>query len=187
MGMKTLLIVMGMVLGTSPLFAQESPEAQAAAARERADDARQKCAALLQGLDGISSIGMGGAGADYRLLIVVRDLAAQRVARTLLGGEPFQGLKILWTIPQPSSEVPRRSAPAIASAPDRGPDPAGEPKAPSRVAASSVSPPVYSSNELWPQGWTQPWIAWTHTDRGWEVRRNHYFLFYGNGHKPYRY
>jgi hypothetical protein len=47
-------------------------------ARDRATEMRQECAAALESVDGVGSVGMGGTGTDYRLLIVCRDVAIQR-------------------------------------------------------------------------------------------------------------
>lgn len=185
--MKTMMIVLGLAWGASPLLAQEEALSLVAEARQRADAARQKCAALLEGVDGISSVGMGGSGSDYRLIIVARDLAAKGAARTLLGGEQVQGVRILWSMQAPSTDSSRAPAPAPAPAPDKVPDVQLEPKVRSGSAAPSVVRPESSSNEgLHPGWWTRPWIVWVHTDRGWEVRRNHFYSPDGTcERKPY--
>src|SRR5579864_6684435 len=86
-------------------------------ARKRATEMRAECAAALEQVEGVSTVGVGGSGSDYRLLIVVRDPVTQRYVRDLIGGDDYGGVRILWSISAPSP------APGAAPAPPPGAPP----------------------------------------------------------------
>ncbi len=88
-----------------------------AAARLRATEARERAEARIGLLDGVRSIGMGGAGTEYRLIIVVDSVLAKARAKEALGGDVFEGLKILWTVTGTGLPVVHVPAPPPAEAP----------------------------------------------------------------------
>lgn len=100
------------------LALQEAPDSKV---RERALELRQECAAALESVDGVLSVGVGGSGADYRLLIVVRDALSQHQVREYIGTDTYGGLRIVWSI----AAAPR---PPAAEAPP--PQPVEKPRAP---------------------------------------------------------
>jgi hypothetical protein len=114
--MKTLIWIMALAL-------QDDPSAAGNKARERALEMRQECATALESVDGVGSVGVGGSGLDYRLLIVVRDALTQVYVRDLIGGDSYGGIRIVWAIsapgrpptteppPQPAPEKPRAQTP----------------------------------------------------------------------------
>ena len=131
----------GILLATVTLFAQDQKKIQEQTARVNADESRRKCGNLVEGLDGVLSVGMGGTGTEYRLLISVRDNQAKQAAQKALGGDTYEGLKILWSV--------RSNAPAASAAP-QAPAPlplpavvAPLPGAGQTVAASGTGPSVY--------------------------------------------
>lgn len=80
----------------TPLFAQDlSPEAHA---RLKGTEARYKASSLLEVIDGVSSVGLGGSGTDYRILIVVRDYGVKAAAKKAIGGDELAGVKVMWTV-----------------------------------------------------------------------------------------
>lgn len=93
------------------LSLQDDPKLLEQKARERAAEMRQECAAALESVDGVGSIGVGGTGADYRILIVVRDAQTQRQVRDLLGGDEYGGVPIVWSIADPARRPPPPPAP----------------------------------------------------------------------------
>jgi hypothetical protein len=101
------------------LLAQDDPRVLERKARDRAMEMRQECAAALESVDGVGSVGVGGTGTDYRLLIVCRDAATQRHVRDLIGGDDYGGVRIVWSIadparrppPEPFNEKPRVQQP----------------------------------------------------------------------------
>ena len=115
--MTTLLWILALAL-------QEGPELKA---RQWALEMRQECAAALGSVEGVGSVGVGGAGVDYRLLIVVRDALTQHEVRDLIGGDTYGGVRIVWSIaapprppspeppPQPPIEKPRMPPPDLRS------------------------------------------------------------------------
>ena len=68
-----------LILAVLAAFPQEQTEA---AARSRAMDTRARCVTLLNDVEGINSVNYGGAGTDYRLMIVARDYTAKLAAQT---------------------------------------------------------------------------------------------------------
>jgi hypothetical protein len=114
-------------------------------ARQRAADARQKAAALLDFVDGVQSVNMGGTGTDYRLLIVTRTPAARRAARTELGGgEIFDGIRVSWIGPAGGADPTLAQAPALPpqAAP---PQPAAAPATPPASQTVSSGPPPWAT------------------------------------------
>src|SRR6185369_12636468 len=99
------------------LLAQDA--AQPADARERADGARRKCAAVIAGTDGLSTIGMAGSGTDYKILLVVRDPAVKKSIQDRLGGDAVDGIPLLWSVKNPTATA----APAPLPAPPPAVDP----------------------------------------------------------------
>jgi hypothetical protein len=85
---------------------QDDPRVLEQKARDRATEMRQECAAALESVDGVGSVGMGGTGTDYRLLIVCRDVAIQRHVRELIGGDEYGGVRIVWSIADPTRRPP---------------------------------------------------------------------------------
>src|SRR6185503_20863192 len=107
------------------LLASAQDAVQAADARERADEARRKCAGLVAGMDGLSTIGMAGSGTEYKLLLVVRDPAAKKSIQDRLGGDRCDGLPIVWSVKNPTAQA----LPVAAAAPPPLPavdDPSGD-------------------------------------------------------------
>lgn len=148
------------------LLAQDS--AQAADARERADDARRKCASLVAGTDGLSSIGMAGSGTEYKLLLVVRDPAAKKSIQDRLGGDRCDGLPIVWSVKNPTAQALPAPAPLPPAAVDAGGD-AGDPS--TLDCRRRCWPPSY----VWtytPPGWCRPWIVWEYNN-GWNAHKLH--------------
>ena len=68
-----------------------------------------RCEGALAGVDGVTSVGVGGSGKDYRLLLATRDLASKTAARERTDGDVYDGLKILWTV---TNTAPRGRRPA---------------------------------------------------------------------------
>jgi hypothetical protein len=136
---------------------------QAADARERADGARRKCAGLVAGTDGLSTIGMAGSGTEYRLLLVVRDPAVKKTLQDRLGGDQLDGIPILWSV-RNATAVAQPPAPPAAAAP--------EPEAPV-VEIDDSTMLDYRGRRRWerPEWWGKPRVVWVWTGRGW------------NGHK----
>lgn len=114
------------------LFPQDPPDQ----ARRRAADLRLECAEALKDVDGVGSVGLGGTGDDYRLLIAVRDRVALGAVRELIGGDTYGGLKIVWSVAEP----PRPGAK------DFAPPPAAEP--PPRERPLPVEP-FADRNNIW--------------------------------------
>src|SRR5262245_57255906 len=85
---------------------QDDPRVLEQQARDRAIEMRQECAAALESVDGVGSVGMGGTGTDYRLLIVCRDGPTQRYVRDLIGGDEYGGVRIVWSIADPARRPP---------------------------------------------------------------------------------
>jgi hypothetical protein len=123
-----------LLLGTLALFAQDETRVQEQDARVNADESKRKCTNLVEGIDGVVSVGMGGTGTNYRLLIVVRDVVAKQAAQKALGGDSYEGLKIMWTIR--SSNAPAPQAPG----PNPNPPPLIAPT-PQPAAAQTVPSP----------------------------------------------
>ncbi|HVR84233.1 MAG TPA: hypothetical protein VMU54_07980 [Planctomycetota bacterium] len=95
--MPILLFLLGLAV-------QDDPKALGKQALERAREMRQECAEALESVDGVGSVGLGGNGIDYRIVVAVRDAAAQRRVRDLIG-DTYGGVRILWSI----AEAPRRA------------------------------------------------------------------------------
>ena len=160
-------------------FAQDKQDAvDLADARERADAARRKCASLIAGTDGLTSIGMAGTGTDYKLLLVVRDPVVKKAIQDRLGGDRCDSIPILWSVKNPS---------ATAAVP---------PPVPETAAAPEVAPDFTDPNSLdcrrhrwwgptyvWtytPPGWCRPWIVWEYNN-GWnghKLHRRYYGWYY---------
>jgi hypothetical protein len=85
---------------------------EAALAREKVEEARSKCAVLIGGMDGVVGIHYAGSGADYRLMIVVRDAAAKAAAREKLGGDKVGDIRVLWTVTASATVVEVSNKPA---------------------------------------------------------------------------
>src|SRR5687767_5751134 len=88
-----------------------------AIARLRATEARNLAEARIGLFDGVRSVGMGGAGAEYRLIIVVDSLQTKARAKEALGGDTFEGVKILWTVAGTGLPVVNAAAPPPPPAP----------------------------------------------------------------------
>jgi hypothetical protein len=152
------------------LMAQDAVEI--ADARERADGARRKCAALVAGTDGLSTIGMAGTGTDYKLLIVVRDPGVKKSIQDRLGGDQCDGVPILWSVKNPAAIAV--APPLLAAA---APEPVEE------TLSSDPSSLDYFRRRpltrIWtytPPGWVRPWIVWEYRN-GWnayKLRRRDY-------------
>lgn len=95
-------------------------------ARDRGVEMRLECAAALAEVDGVGTVGLGGTGTDYRLLIVVRNAATQKQVRELIGGDEYGGLKIVWSIADPERRPPPPPPEPFAEKP-RMPPPQPEP------------------------------------------------------------
>jgi hypothetical protein len=102
--MKTLGTFLAL-LTSLPAQAQEDARYAEGEARQRASEVRLRCAARLDDLPGLGGINTGGSGTDYRLVIVVRDSAVREAARARLGGDAFEGLKIIWVLSAPASST----------------------------------------------------------------------------------
>jgi hypothetical protein len=148
------------ILLVALLLAQDPADA-----RDRADEARRKCASLVAGTDGLTSIGMAGSGTDYKLLLVVRDPAVKKSIQDRLGGDRCDGLPIVWSVKNPTAQA--LSTPAAPA-----PVPAGEETDPATLDCYR--------HRYWPTytwisttSWGRPLVVWTYRN-GW------------NGHKLYR-
>ncbi|HEX7898053.1 MAG TPA: hypothetical protein VF950_09860 [Planctomycetota bacterium] len=106
------------------------PQTDPGVARLRAVEARERAEARIGLFDGVRSVGMGGTGTEYRLIIAVDSLVTKAVAREALGGDEFEGLRILWTVtgnglpvlhvaapPPPADPPPAAAAPVPAPPP----------------------------------------------------------------------
>ena len=113
---------------------QEDPQA---AARSRAIDARARCVTQLNEIEGITSVNYAGAGTDYRLMIVARDLTAKLAAQKLTGGDTWEGMPILWTVTQKPYTSPQTTTIA---APPKQPETA--PAAPNSIAGGQQTPTI---------------------------------------------
>lgn len=94
---------------------QDGPEGAEQKARDRAIEMRAECATALESVEGVATVGVGGSGRDYRLLIAVRDAATQRHVRDLIGGDAYGGVRIVWSV----SEPPRQTTPLAEPSGDR--------------------------------------------------------------------
>jgi len=124
--------MMVVLICTLSLLLQQDPPDQV---RRRALDLKLECAEALKDVDGVGSVGLGGTGGDWRLLIAVRDKDAQRAVRELIGGDSYGGLRIVWSV----AEAPRPGADHFA------PPPAPEPPAEKRVPVE----PFENRNNIW--------------------------------------
>lgn len=95
-----------------------------AAARAQAIAARERAEARVGLFEGVRGIGMGGTGAEYRLIVVVDSLQTQARVREALGGDRFDGVRILWTIA--GGGLPAAPVPPPAAVPAALPPPAVE-------------------------------------------------------------
>jgi hypothetical protein len=109
-------------------------------ARYKASDLRAGAEVELSTLPGVVSVGLGGSGTDYRLIVVVRDLAAKLGARERLGGDAYGGVKILWCVTAAPAESPRPAAAPVARPAPAAPLPPPPPV--QTVAAPSWSAPA---------------------------------------------
>lgn len=109
-------------------------------ARYKASDLRASAEVELSTLPGVVSVGLGGSGTDYRLIVVVRDLAAKLGARERLGGDAYGGVKILWCVTAAPAETPRPAAAPVARPAPAAPLPPPPPV--QTVAAPSWSAPA---------------------------------------------
>lgn len=137
---------------------------QLADARERADGARRKCASLIAGTDGLSTIGMAGSGTDYKLLLVVRDPAVKKSIQDRLGGDTFDGIPVLWSVRNAAAAAPVAQPPPVVD-----PGSATETSDPSTLDCRRRCWPTY----VWtytPPGWWRPWIVWEYNN-GWNARK----------------
>src|SRR5688572_98482 len=101
------------LMGTIPALANEDTRRSAAEARFQASEVQLRCVAALSNFDGLTSVNLAGSGSDYRLLIVVRDLASKLEARQLLGGDVYGGVKVMWSVAAaPAAARPEIPAPA---------------------------------------------------------------------------
>src|SRR5882757_5553386 len=121
--MPILLLVLGLAL-------QENSNP----ARMRAQEMRQECAAALESIDGVGSVGLGGSGTDYRIVIAVRDTATQRQVRDLVG-DAYGGVRILWSIAGAPRPAPLPAAPEEPARPLTRPEPPPERLNPWNAAA----------------------------------------------------
>jgi hypothetical protein len=112
------------------LAVQDDPAGNDRRARDRALAMREECAAALASVDGVTSVGVGGSGTDYRILIAVRDPAAQRQVHELVG-DRYGGVRVIWSVargsrlvaspepppalpfPLPAETAPERPVPGI--------------------------------------------------------------------------
>lgn len=87
-------------------------QADPAAARAQAAAARDRAEARVGLFEGVRSVGMGGTGAEYRLIVVVDSYPTKARVKEALGGESFDGVRILWTIAGNGLPVANGPAPA---------------------------------------------------------------------------
>jgi hypothetical protein len=92
------------------LAVQDDPAGNDRRARNRALAMREECATALSSVDGVTSVGVGGSGTDYRILIAVRDSASQKQVHELIG-DRYGGVRIVWSVARPSRTVPSPEAP----------------------------------------------------------------------------
>jgi hypothetical protein len=124
--MPTFFLLLGLAL-------QDDSRTLEKQARDQAQELRKECAAALESVDGVGSIGLGGTGLDYRIVIAVRDAATQRRVRDLIG-DSYGSVRIFWSI----AEAPRRIPPP--QPPAEGPPPAFPEAAGDRVNPGNPSP-----------------------------------------------
>ena len=159
------------------LLAQDA--VQAADARERADEARRKCAGIVAGTDGLTTIGMAGSGTEYKLLLVVRDPAVKKSIQDRLGGDQCNGIPILWSVKNPTAlaqPVPPAQPPPLPAVEE----PAGDATDPSTLDCRRHRYwPTYAWTTT-PPGWYRPWIVWDYNN-GWnghKLHRRYYGWYY---------
>jgi hypothetical protein len=101
------------LVGAAPALAQEDARFAEGQARQRASEIRLRCSGLLSGLDGVTSVNVAGSGTDYRLILVVRDYVVKAAAREQLGGDAYDGLKVIWSVMSPGAAAftPKPAAP----------------------------------------------------------------------------
>ena len=163
-----------MTLLAAFLLAQDAVDL--ADARERADGARRKCASLIAGTDGLSSIGLAGTGTEYKLLLVVRDPVAKKAIQDRLGGDRCDGIPVLWSVKNPAAAPVPPPMPEAAVAPEGAPD-FSDPS--SLDCRRHRWWPTY----VWtytPPGWCRPWIVWEYNN-GWnghKLHRRYYGWYY---------
>lgn len=92
------------------LAVQDDPAGSDRWARDHARAMREECAAALASVDGVTSVGVGGSGTDYRILVAVRDGGTQRQVRDLIG-DRYGGVRIVWSVAGPSRPVPSPGLP----------------------------------------------------------------------------
>src|SRR5579862_3901226 len=123
--MTTFFFLLGLAL-------QDDSRTREKQAREQAQELRKECAAALESVDGVGSVGLGGTGLDYRIVIAVRDAATQRHVRDLIG-DTYGSVRIFWSI----ALTPRRTPP---QPPTEGPAPAFPQTAGDRMNPGNPSP-----------------------------------------------
>ena len=159
--MKSCIAVLGLLLGSAPLLAQDAVER--ADARDRADAARRKVAGFAVGTD--ATVGLAGSGTEFRLLVVVRDPVEKKALKDLVGGDRCDGIPILWSM--------RNS---VAPAPPTAPPPPvmTVPQTPAAaVDATTLDCRRHWVTQLWfytPPGWWRPWIVWEYSN-GWNAHK----------------
>ena len=157
---------------------------QAADARERADGARRKCAGLVAGTDGLSTIGMAGSGTEYKLLLVVRDPAVKKSIQDRLGGDQFDGLPILWSVKNPTAQALPPAPPATPAVA------APEPETPMVEVDDPNSLDYYRRGRYrWqrPEWWDRPRVVWEWTGRGWNAHKIPKSYWVYDGYPRWRY
>jgi hypothetical protein len=171
-----------------------SQEDEAVLARSKAIEVHSRCMTLLDGIDGISSVSYAGSGSDYRLLISVRDYTVKQTAKQKLGGDSWEGMRILWTVTNPNFATstktiaaPQEPAPQDPAAPQASPsltrqDPAVMPGIPDCdiVRAQMGLPPV---RHLVGGGSWKSWVPckiWLHAVEG--AGGGHSYLY--TKHRP---
>lgn len=110
------------------------------AARNKASEARTKCATLLEGVDGVTSVNYAGSESKYRLLIVVRDYIVKDAAKKKIGGDAYEGVPVSWTVTRSTYVSPANQTIAMApEMPAENPDKPVEVKQlPRNVAYSDI-------------------------------------------------
>jgi hypothetical protein len=84
-----------------------------AEARARAVEARNEAENRVGLIPGVRSVGMGGAGIEFRVLIVVDSLEAKAKARQAIGGDLVERVPVVWSIRPVAAavEAPPAAAP----------------------------------------------------------------------------
>ena len=152
--MRPAIVALIVLTAGGSLSAEEPTRFEEGRARQNAQEVRSSCAGTLLFVEGVDSVGTGGIGTQYRLLIVVRNLSAKHDARKRLGGDTFKGLPIVWFVRGDTASRTSARLPRVRRTPDN---------------RSTVSPSRLRAGDS--QWRTQPSHVWqTQPSQVWRAR-----------------